>query len=76
MTTPHPHPATPPPEGARIESLRTDYRYLMRKAARETFDKDDAIELIHVCMELARMGYTLTADETDWVLKETDHDGR
>jgi hypothetical protein len=28
--------------------------------------KDEAIDWLHVHSELNRLGYTLTADETDW----------
>jgi len=59
------------------DALRAEYRRLMRMAARETFDKDEAIELVHVCLELGKLGYTLTPDESDWlpptVNEETDN---
>ena len=73
MTTPHPHPAPPPDTDPDV--MRADYRHFWTLVNAGSVTELDAYRLIHVCVELGRLGYVLNADETDWVLKETEHDG-
>ena len=69
---------TPPDADERTQpdALRTRYIYLMAIAAKELFDHNDAIELVHVCLELGRMGYVLNENETDWQPPQEAHDGQ
>lgn len=39
---------------------------IMERATNNRLNREDAINLVNVTIELTRLGYTLTDDETDW----------
>jgi hypothetical protein len=58
---------TQPDASERADSLRTRYRCLSMYGVTTDIE---AADWLHVHSELDRLGYTLTADETDWQPKE------
>lgn len=58
----------------RARSLVNLWHDLMERIEVREFDRNDALNLVTCTIELGKLGYTLTADETDWQLKETEHD--
>ncbi len=56
--------------------LRTMYRRILNLRVGGVMTEMDALDLVIVCAELGRRGYTLNADETDWLPKgEIDGNG-
>lgn len=61
MTNPtHPHPTTPGAPEA--DELRATYRELLHTVS----NADEAAVFLDAVLRLGRMGWTLTADESDW----------
>lgn len=74
MTNDHPPPRNPPAR-TEAERHRETYRNLMRRIDTGLFSRDDAFTLIHVSLELGRMGYKLTRDESDWQPADAGEEG-
>lgn len=55
-----------PPRDTEPDVMRADYRHFFELARHGTVTESDAYHLIHVCLELGRMGWTLNENETDW----------
>lgn len=66
-TQPEPaHPSAYTP--AEIDAMRQTYRDLIHTAR----SQEDAATLLHVCMELGKLGYVLNDDESDWTKGHAD----
>lgn len=67
----------PPPRldaNTDAQTLIARYEALIQEQANKTFSQDDAGYLIVVCIELGKMGYRLTDDESTWYLPDSSDD--
>lgn len=55
------------------DAMRHTYRAIRQLQAAGVMTEADAYELVHVCIELGKLGYVLNDDESDWILKEDNH---
>ena len=47
--------------------LINQYKHLKAKEQNKTFDSNDAIELVGVCIDLGKLGHTLSDDKSTWI---------